>query len=496
MRLIGIGLLAFLLAGVALFLTNSETLRLGVRTLSEVTLGPRLAFEAKSPAPSTHAHTASVHRAGPSVPLILSGLPAYQSAAFYIPIDARPTSGYLQIDATVQALAGVEGVLRVSIGNTKRAELLLRPGEAGRSLRIQLTDQDIAREQLVVSFSLQGEGPHTSCAIDEGFEAIVEIETTSAVFLELDRPLDSARDHALAQGRRVTVTWSNVGQADALLAGRKLNLTGIEPSFSPNGTPVAQALEVADAFSTFDTRPRFAWSDALSPNGSFFGLRRFYRSHTWRLRYDMSDAQDARLPDSFTLNMMLGQQAHSVRWHVVVTLNGKLLYDGFEQPGALALNLPLPSHDQRRSNVIEVTLASTQDTPGHCNQGPELVAEVLKSTILTPGQTSFDDPILELMLALKDGWQLDSEGLSPAEATIAVQILSELPEPDQARGTGVVLRPLARGTDLGDFLGTAKHALVVFFDDDGVLTAVPATAFPRRMTSRVSVLVDLTGAGS
>ena len=138
--------MAFVLAGIALFLANSETLRLGARTLSEVALGPRLTFETTVQPKAASKSGAVVYRTGPSVPLILSGFPAYQSAAFLMPIDARPTSGYLQINATVQALAGIEGVLRISIGNSKRAELLLRPGE-GRdalcvsNLRIRISQE-------------------------------------------------------------------------------------------------------------------------------------------------------------------------------------------------------------------------------------------------------------------------------------------------------------------------------------------------------------------
>eukprot|EP00581_Thalassiosira_minuscula_P027189 CAMPEP_0184406244 /NCGR_PEP_ID=MMETSP0738-20130409/1434_1 /TAXON_ID=385413 /ORGANISM="Thalassiosira miniscula, Strain CCMP1093" /LENGTH=88 /DNA_ID=CAMNT_0026763059 /DNA_START=26 /DNA_END=288 /DNA_ORIENTATION=+ len=88
-----------------------------------------------------------------------------------MPVDARPTSGYLQIDATSQVLAGVEGVLRISITGTRRGEMLLHPGEAGRSLQIPLSPMDFAGNQLVVSFSLQGTGPQHQCGAKDGIEA-------------------------------------------------------------------------------------------------------------------------------------------------------------------------------------------------------------------------------------------------------------------------------------------------------------------------------------
>ena len=496
MRLIGIGLMAFLLAGIALFLSNSEALRMSARALSEVTLGPRLVFETAAQPQSTRARAAVIYRAGPSSPLILSGLPAYQSAAFFLPIDARPISGHLQIDATVQALAGVEGVLRVSIGNTKRAELLLRPGEAGRSLRIQLTERDIAREQLVVSFSLQGEGPHAPCAIDEGIEAIVEIEATSAIHLELDQPMKSLRDHALAQGRKAIVSWSDGSQTEALLAARQLLRSGIDPKFDRPGMSPSQAKEVANTFGSFDVRPQFAWSDALSLDGSLFGARRFHHTHTWRLRYDMSHGQQARLPNNLDLKMALGSQRLSADWHVVVTLNGKLLFDGFKSPGALSLSLPLAAHKHRRDNIVEITLASTQETPGRCNRGPELVAELLETTAMNPAQASFDDPLLAVARALKNGWQLKGAGLSPAEGKRAAQILSALPEPDQNKPTPIVLRVLPRGTELAALRKHAGQTFLVSFDDADALEAVPVAAHSRRMTSKVAIFVDLAGANS
>ena len=496
MRLIGIGLMAFLLAGIALFLSNSETLRLSARALSEVALGPRLNFEASAFPETARKGIAVSHRAGPSVPLILSGLPAYQSATFYMPIDARPTSGYLQIDATTQVLAGVKGVLRISIGNTRRAELLLRPGEAGRSLRVQLTEPELAREKLVVSFSLQGQGPHAHCAIDEGVEAIVEIETTSAIFLELGGALKSPRDLMLTKGRRVAVEWSDLHQTPALLAGRKLLLSGIQPRFGEAGITPKESTNVADAFIAAIERPQYAWSAAVSANASIFGMRRFYGTHTWRIRYDMRDGQDASLPDHIELNMMLGQLSGGATWQLAVALNGKHVYNGFEQSGAVALDLPLKAQDHRRQNTIEITVASTQDAPGTCNRGPEVIAEISDTTMLRPGQDFFENPLLAVTRSLDNGWHLTSEKVSPAEAAIAARLLARLPEPDQSDAPSAKLRVLPRGTDLASWPDDREHLLILQFDEAEAMIAVPLSNISTRFTLQVSILVDLTKPGS
>lgn len=81
----------------------------------------------------------AVKRANPDHPVILSGRPTYQRGAFIVPVDARPMSGYLQIDATSQGLDGVEGVLRswTLLGGIGPGVLLFLPViiEAGSALR-------------------------------------------------------------------------------------------------------------------------------------------------------------------------------------------------------------------------------------------------------------------------------------------------------------------------------------------------------------------------
>ena len=157
--MIGIGLMGFLLAGVALLLSTMNLWERAQWAVQTKINGTQLVFETPAVLPVSDQDTAVISRSSPDLSVILSGLPAYQSVAFNLPLNARPTSGYLQIDATLQVLAGVEGVLRVSIDNVRRGEMLLHSGEVSRSLQVPLSPTDLAREQLVVSFSLQGSAP-------------------------------------------------------------------------------------------------------------------------------------------------------------------------------------------------------------------------------------------------------------------------------------------------------------------------------------------------
>lgn len=495
MRLIGIGLMAFLLAGTALFLTNSETLRLGARTLSEVALGPRLTFETAAQLQSAKKNGTVLRRTGASAPLILSGLPAYQSAAFLMPIDARPTSGYLQINATVQALAGVEGVLRVSIGNSKRAELLLRPGEAGRSLRIQLTDQDIAREQLVVSFSLQGQGPHTPCGIDDGIEAIVEIEATSAIYLKLDKPLVSERDQALVGGRLVTVALDASDPSQSLLAGRNLLKSGVTPQYARQGWTTEQALDVAETFKVSSSVPHFPWSEEIEAGSSLFGLRKFHRSHTWRVRYDLAHAKDPRSPNRFDLNMVLGPQPDGGRWQLVVTLNGRYLDDRLANAGHVQMEIRLPSGTTQRRNTIEITASAAQQNYGECDRGPEIFAEVSDTTSLVPGPQTFGDVLSNLTKRMELDWTLHSASLSFAEAAVATHLLSALPNPSPDGRGQVTVHVLSRGTDTSEWASETQDFWVMAFDEAGEVELTAFDDIQVGFVSNVSLLIKFERAG-
>ena len=89
MRMIGIGLMGFLLAGIALLLSTMNILEQGKRYLHEVTSGPQLVFEHRTPAKAQDLYEAVILRADPDHPVILSGFPSYQSVAFMMPVDAR-----------------------------------------------------------------------------------------------------------------------------------------------------------------------------------------------------------------------------------------------------------------------------------------------------------------------------------------------------------------------------------------------------------------------
>lgn len=449
MRMIGIGLMGFLLAGVALLLSTMDILEKGQRYVSEMTQGPQLVFEERTAVPASDAHMAVVKRANPNNPVILSGLPAYQSVAFKIPLDARPTSGYLQIDATFQVLDGVEGVLRISIDNTRRGEMLLRPGEVGRSLQIPLSPTDFARDQLVVSFSLQGEGPRSQCSSDEGLEAVVEIETTSAVFLTLDLPLVSTPDRIHAWGDMVRVAWPAWLKPDEQL--RRLALAarfqqrGIQPVFVGGQADDALSTDqMREGLSFFalatDSKDRGVFTETLATTGANAGVRSFHRKTIWRERFDLRATDAMHYAAAVDLDLRLGRLRAPEHWSLIVTLNNRLVYqadiDGAET--AFLANIALPADMQSAKNLLEVALSATHTRDGICDTGPELVAELLPESRLIAGNTAYGDSLTDLRAALSDIGPLQlgaTSALTAAEAQTAAALLSQIaPE-------NVVLKP-------------------------------------------------------
>lgn len=495
MRLIGIGLLAFLLTGVSLFLSNSKGLQDVFTNISEIVAGPNLQFEVSGP--DSHGQDVVVTRAKIEEPIILSGLPAYKGATFFMPMDARPTSGYLQIDATIQVLVGVEGVLRVSIDSQRRGEMLLRPGEAGRSLRIQLTAQEIARERLVVSFSLQGEGPHAPCSTDDRIEAVVEIETTSAIFLITDAHLHSIRDQVLVAGGRAQVRWPNDQQAEALLYAMEATNAGVEIDFREDGLASDEIRKEFGRNRTNSPNSEYAWSDQLSPTSGLFELRRPNKPMSWRIDYDFHKALRRKTPKSLQLELELSQFSAEDAWSIVVTLNGKLVDQTRTSGGKLTRNIDLSSVQIRRKNTIEIQVFANDQIAQKCSRDPAAFAQIREETTMFPSENQYSDTLINLVDALDGEWSLSSAGLSTAEASLALDLLLLFPRNPEVQGSPYAsIQLLGRGHDLSQALLDPRFKWLVFFDSNMTETSIALADYEFAETQHVTALVDLSGAAS
>ncbi|MEX0311840.1 MAG: cellulose biosynthesis cyclic di-GMP-binding regulatory protein BcsB, partial [Tateyamaria sp.] len=460
MRMIGIGLTGFLLAAVAFLLSNLNILEQGQTLVRNVAFGQQMVFEHRATSHETHGEDAVVLRATPDHPVILSGFPAYQSIAFTFPKDARPTSGYLQINATSQVLAGVEGVLRISIHGTRRGDLLLRPGEAGRSLQIPLSPTDFAGDQLVVSFSLQGTDPQQQCGPEDGISAIVEIETTSALHLKLDQPLTSARDRFHAWGDVIRVSWPTWLKRDeqerrlvlAALAKQK----GLRTQFLTTGVDEAPSTEdLRNAVSVLADMPGSTSEDwmTLAQVGANAGLRRFHRTTTWRTRYALIDGAGQSVPSHIDLRMVFGDLLGADRWLLTVTLNNRLVVQASFHGGQHDYRARVALHAswQGARNQIEIIATTTEPRDGLCDDGPELLAEMLPDTQLVSGAEIYAGPVAALHADLSklDAVHVSSAtSLTPPEADrMAGWLASVSPAPSTLKPAATHAHIVVAGPD-------------------------------------------------
>ncbi|MEM8540115.1 MAG: hypothetical protein AAGF25_04090 [Pseudomonadota bacterium] len=440
MRLIGIGLLAFLLAGVVLLFSTLDIWQNGRRYIDEIIEGPQLVFETMAAVDSESEASASILRTGSNQPLVLSGLPSYQSAEFYLPMAARPTAGFLQIDATFQVSQGVEGVLRVSIDNAKRGEVLLRPGEVSRSLRIELTPSDLIRKKLVVSFSLQGQGANPVCSNADGIEAVVEIEASSALQLKLDQPLTNPGDQINAWGRVVRVAWprwlKTTEGLRRLLIASDFKRNGINTAFidrqDVEALTTVQLREASIETATYVSKSSpTLWPIPLAAKGSNLGLRKFYRSTIWRERYDLRKAPGQKMPERLRLAVILGAQLDGAQWSLAVTLNNRLVFQEQVEAtgGKYTANIGLPANFHKAKNVVEISATSTRHNEGECNRGPEFIAELLPETVLVAGNGTYADSLTKLRAQLAEAKVLAVNFASlpsAADASMASDLLAEL----------------------------------------------------------------------
>lgn len=513
MRLIGIGLSAFLLAGLTIFLASSEPFGQSLRAAQSFVQGPVLQFEVPMPAgTATQGQTATIRLASPDRPLIMSGLPAYQSASFLVPRDAGAISGYIEIDLTTQVLPGVQAILRLNIDNTRRGEVLLRPGETGRSLRIELTPHDLSRERLTVSFSLQGSTPQTVCTATHGVEAVVEIEPSTAMHLTLQNALSTPQDRIAAWGGQMHLRWptKNAGLRDSLTAASAGLRAGYPVRFVEDGTEGLTATQARAAL--FDTaipvpRPMHItdFYGGAPERNSLFETRRFQRETTWRIGFEAEQTFGARRPETLELAMRLGQHPNGATWQVTIVVDGGLVDQVTPDPqsGRLELSLSFPLRSKADGLSIEITARSAFQPEGHCNDGPILVAQLLPSMRLTQSDQTFDDPLSDLRRAIAMAGPVTlnaSHDLRPLTATLAAELLAALQiETMTGLKNGLTqINVLPLGAQI-DSVGGAPddHLWLVTFDtDSAAITATRLTDLPTRRTPSVALLIRLAGVKS
>jgi hypothetical protein len=406
-----------------------------------------------------------------------------------MPIDTRPISGYLQIDITSQVLDDVNGVFRVSINNTKRGELLLYPGVAGRSLVVPLSPSELAKERLVVSFSTLGTHATQSCTSKDGISSIVEVETTSGLFLELDGAVVTPRDRFFSNGGIIPIAWSNDFSSSEKIKVIQLasDLMREKHKVVFDGSPPSDALISSELMDLKNGLPELKieptrWPYPVAKRGANFGLRRFYETTNWRIKYQPHSFPEQSLPKAFDLHMTLsGIRANEV-WTIAVTLNGYLIHQdtiGFDQR-SYRTSIPLAQTDQTANNLIEVTLSSSQSNEGICNEGPILLAQLEQDSALLKGDKHLEDTLFELRQTLENYSVAELSSLTSITEnqvntfarTIATVVPSSMQVTEKPNKVKIKLLERATFPDLVSGLSDKLKYWVAYFNDSDELKVV------------------------
>ncbi len=436
MRLAGLGVLALVLVGILIFLGQSGAFD-GALDRGSGSNTARFDDADQSVLANFDVDGSSVFAApaAQDAPIILSGLPSYAGLEFRLPVDARPTSGDLELAFTSLVAQDVEGVLRVSINGVKRGDYLLNQGEQTDTLQVQLTSAELSSGVLSVGLSLQGRGAIAECTSDDAIAAVVNINGASGLRLNLSAEPSSSRDRLALWGDRVPVRWTSGLSGDnaasivrgaAILYGK-----GYRPILDEEGVELEMLLSLAgDA----ERRNRIAIPEAypigLTSDPSNAGLRKFTRRSNWRYTYNAADLPDERLPSALDLRMLLGPATSSLERDVAVTMNNRLLFSRRIGSDVERLNqsIAIPAELQSSSNALDISVSAYDADDVRCGDIAQSVAELLPETVLRVGERGETGPLDTLTAALTrtGSVAVSANGLSAPDAKAAAYLLSGL----------------------------------------------------------------------
>lgn len=412
MRTIGTGVLVFALVGAFLFLSQSQALK---ETWQKAIGSDPARYDDASQAVLASLDVDGRNVFGAPVmqgaPVILSGLPAYAGMEFRLPVDARPTSGDFDLSFTTLVAQDVQGVLRISINGTRRADYLLKQGENVDSVQVQLTPEELASGVVNVSLSLQGRGSSAQCTSEDAIPAVVAINGASGLRLNLDAAPQSARDQLALWGNRIPVNLADIdadgdAQSDYATVIHQSAILA-EKGYNPVVTGNGVSLETLRSLAGETSRQRaFAipanYPIPLSSDPSNEGLRKFTKRASWGYDYSVEDLPTGRLPSALDLKLKVGPASESLQRSLVVTLNDRLLFSRRIAQGVEDIDqsiiIPAKAHSRTNALNIAVSAYDTQDNP--CGNLVQSVAELLPETVLVAGEASLQNEIGTITAAL------------------------------------------------------------------------------------------------
>lgn len=436
MRLIGVGLLAFVLVGVLILLGQGGAFKSGWNKLSGGDQQQFSDYEGTTDKGSDTSGTSVFTKGQDSTtPLILSGLPSYTGLVFRLPTDSRPINGRYELRYSSRVAEGVEGVLRVSINGIKRADILLNQSKSQQKVEIELTASELSSAVLDVGLSLQGRGSIAQCSPNDSIAAVVEIKPESGLRLELAKAVETTNDQLALWGGRIPVSWqARKGNDDTLVTlihGARLVQKGYSLHFGQNGLDSAALTKLsteAKAYNDVFLQP--AYPIPLTGNNVNQAVRKFDRQTSWRYHYSVKDLPDQILPSALDLRLVVGPTGNDARYDVTVTLNDHMLFSRRLSPQTerVSQSISLPAGLHQADNKVEISLASGDSNYNRCGNDTQSIAELLPETVLRGGGQRASDnlSLLRSKLYAVDKVALLGEIDTAVDAQAVAQLLGEL----------------------------------------------------------------------
>ena len=415
-RLIALAILAFSIVALAVVLDNpSVTDSLGRRLglFSEATGAPPARIAEGD-------NVVRVRRPHADTWIGLQGFPSQVAIRFPVPRDAGMIGGQVLLDIRSQLIQQGDGLLRILIDGRERDAIVLERGTQTHNLTYALTPSDLAAGSVLVILSGNGTTNYGQiCPTNvTNLGAAIEVLPSSALLLELDKPLAGAAALAVVAPEPLdldvatapaTAAWaaqwlSRQGVPAVLGTGPAPDLIRVvNEGPEPMSVDADKVLSLAGSKGVMEIAALrgaalpasygHQWPLPVEALTTDLLTHTFRGSSRWSLKYKLADLPEGRAPGNFSLSLKTSLLQEGYQWTMRVLLNGSLIHSG-NHPGTgdtISLDIPLPPALQGLVNEIVVTLVDNTPNQGICRAGPEAAAQLLPASRLDAAPSAAND---------------------------------------------------------------------------------------------------------
>lgn len=438
LRLVGIGVLVFVIVGFSMLYSRDSAFRHGVSVFLSngwAALGRTFSWGAGDDHASNLSSTElRLLRPKQTLWLGLAGFPDQTEIVFPLPVGGGFVSGELDLRLDSQLAEGGDGLLSIAINGARRSVIVINQGHNVYNVRIPLEERDLLADHVVLQLS--GRGTTNSgqiCPTESANSgAAISVLPESAIILRSMRESEDPETDLLAMTEPLNLQLgrNEESQAIAVWSMQLMERAGVEavlvdstqtsPSIvvvTDNGAKVSRARNgnitlagregVARAIalhsSDLQSPDRLSsWPVPVSDLTTETTTRNFRGSRRWTIPYKIADLPEGMMPTNFKLALKTSILAEDAEWVVRVSLNGNLL-EAARFPGNRSdfnLDVTLPTHVQGLVNSLLIELIDTSPNQSVCRVGPDAQAQLLPESQFTASGPQPDDGWGALVRAL------------------------------------------------------------------------------------------------